>query len=83
MELPTYIKASPTSMKLLEMYPEGSVVDRELIVNSYILLSPSMYRQKRFGKGPHSKYRSIPASRKIRGIKLYKKMVNEGFWKTQ
>jgi len=80
MNLPTYIKSSPTRVELLEMYPEGSVVAREDVANAYILLSPSMGRLKRFGKGRHSKYRSIPASRRRKGIRFYQEMVKNGHW---
>ena len=80
MELPVYIKASPTRMKLLEMYPEGSVVCREDVGNAYILLSPSMTRiNKNRGNGT-KKRMSIPSSRRWRGIRFFKEMVSKGHW---
>ena len=67
-------------MKLLEMYPEGSVVGREEIGNAYILLSPSMTRVNK-GRGQGVKRpMSIPASRRYRGVRFFKEMVQKGFW---
>lgn len=80
MELPVFVLASPTSMKILEIYPFGSTVKRQDIENAYILLSQSTKRQKKFGKGRHSKYKSIPATRKTRGANLYKTLVKLGVW---
>lgn len=65
-------------MKLMEMFPKGSVVDREEIRNAYILLSPSMHRLKR--SGGRTGRRSIPASRGRRGVVHLKEMVKMGYW---
>lgn len=81
MELPTYITNSPTKVKIIELYPEGSLVEREEIGNAYILLSKSTKRIRKNKGGGRIDYLSIPASRRYKGVRFFKKMLAWGFWK--
>lgn len=79
MQLPNFIKNSPTSIALIELHPKGSLVERVDIENKYIVLSKTQSRAKRIAKNCGKSY-SVRMTRKLRGAKLYKYLVKKGFW---
>ena len=79
-----YTTNSDTSFCIADMYPKGSSPTKEEIMDWYEKLSSS----QRQDKSSHSKNgikvpsrKSVRATRRTSGKKLYKKLVNIGYWK--